>query len=359
MEAASRSGPSEGRAFALAVQPASGVPLIRHIAAPRLRATVPEEADHGLAAAALMAAMPWVAPLAAAAAVLAGAATSRRGARQSRVAARATGAHDGLERGEVGRGSLLRGLGLGAGSLVLPLAPPPAAAKSLQEAQEALTTYGLPDLAPTEQLPAGWSYVVEPIGLTQDAYYGKFKLGSEPLIITFVIPPLWVISRPNIDYNGSAGTVQANDYGKGDSATLFVDTNFKGKLTDLTKKDYYDEIRKALTQKGKGFIEDLKILKVSDGAPGYKTCEYAYEIESGAGFAIKRIGMASFTQIGETGNLQIFWSAVTAPRWEDMKGNLSLITGSFRLGKVPSGVKIATVKEFKAFDEDFRQERKS
>lgn len=355
MDPASMLQASEGPTFVLALQPVSGVPAASHLVAPRLRATVSDEAHH-------LAGHPWTAPLAAVAAVVAGAAASRRAARRARVLARAAGdaATDGaLPRGQIGRASLLRGLGLGAGSLALPVAPPPAVAKSLEEAQQELTTYGLPDLAPTQQPPFGWSYAVEPVGLTQDAYYGKFKIGSEPMVLTFLVPPLWIVSRPTIDYNGAAGTVQANDYPKGDSATLFVDTAFKGKLADMNNTDYYNEIRKALTQKGKGFIEDLKIQKVYDGSrPDYKNCEYTYEIESGAGFSIRRSGLAAFTQVGDSGNLQIFWTGVVSPRWPDMKDNLSLMVNSFRMTKLPSNIKIATQKEFKAFDEDFREDRR-
>jgi len=227
----------------------------------------------------------------------------------------------------------------------------PANAKSLEEAQKSLTSYGLPDLAPKQAPPGGWSIVVEPIGLAPDAYYGRFNLGGEPQVVTFFAPPLWVVSVPNIDYNGAAGTVQANDYGKGDSATLFVDTSFKGSLDALTKKDYKAELTKALTTKGKGFVESLKIEKVTDGAPGYKICEYTYDIESGAGFSLARSGIGAFTQVGESGNLQIFWSAVVTPRWKNMKEDLGRMVGSFRIGQVPKSITSSMLKEFKNMDE--------
>jgi hypothetical protein len=240
----------------------------------------------------------------------------------------------------VGRRDLLRGAaGAGVTSLLPAAAPLPAEAKSLQEAQQALVGLGLSELAPTADPPSGWKYVVETYGLASDANFGKFKLGNEAKAVTFTVPNLWVITRPTIDFNGSAGTIGANDYGKGDSATLYVDTAFKGKLADMKKPDFREEMLKALTLKGKGFIEDFKVGKVRDGAPGYRIVEYSYEIESEAGFAINRDGVASFAQAGEDGSLQIFWTGIVTPRYnKDMQKTLDTIACSFRIGKISKPV---------------------
>jgi len=252
----------------------------------------------------------------------------------------------------VSRAELLRGLGsAGVSSLVLPLSPAPALALSLQEAQQTLASYGLPDIAPTQAPPGGWNIVVEPIGLAPDAYYGRFNLGGQPQVVTFYTPPLWVVSKPNIDFNGAAGTVQANDYGKGDSATLWVNTEFSGNIDEFKKKDYRAELLKALTTKGKNFIEGLKILTVKDGAPGYKIVEYDYDVESAAGFTIARSGVAAFCQVGGTDKLQIFWTAVVTPRWNSMQSNLGLMVNSFRIGNVPKNISNSMIKEFKNMDE--------
>lgn len=240
----------------------------------------------------------------------------------------------------VGRRELLRGAGAAGVSTLLPAAAPlPAAAKSLQEAQQTLVSLGLGDMAPTENQPGGWKYVVETYGLAGDANFGKFKMGNEAKAVTFTVPNLWVISRPTIDFNGSAGTIAANDFGKGDSATLFVDVAFKGKLADLKKPDFRDEMLKALTLKGKGFIEDFKVGKVRDGAPGYRIIEYSYEIESEAGFSINRDGVASFAQAGDDGSLQIFWTGIVTPRYnKEMVKTLNTIAESFRIGKISKTV---------------------
>ncbi|CAE8646138.1 unnamed protein product [Polarella glacialis] len=221
-----------------------------------------------------------------------------------------------------------------------------------------LSSYGLAELSPTEEPPFGWNWNIEPIGLTTQAYYGKFRLGSEPRILRFLCPASWVVSRPNIDFNGAAGTVQVNDYARGDSATLFVDGANTGKIQDFKKEDFNREIYKALTQKGTNFIQDINIDKVMDGdVPGYKIVEYSYEIYSGAGFTINRSGIASLSQAADTEALEIFWAGVVSGRWQDMGKDLTKIVRSFRCGKVPQGVKIDTLKEFKPLGENFKLDK--
>lgn len=238
---------------------------------------------------------------------------------------------------EVGRAALLRGLSsscaIAAGAL-----PFSADAKSLEEAKKALETYGAPELAPKD-LDFGWNAAVEPIGLAESAYYGRFKLGNEPIVVTFNVPLGWVIAKPNIDFNGSAGTVSANDFSKGDSATLWVDAKSEKGIEEMKKGDYFKILKKALSQKGNNIIEALKISKISDGlAPGYKTLEYEYEIESGAGFSINRNGLATVAQCGDQKNLQLFWTGVTTPRWSGQQKTLRQIVQSFKVAKIPKDI---------------------
>lgn len=58
----------------------------------------------------------------------------------------------------------------------------------------------------------------------------------------------------------------------GDSATIFIDTEFKGNLSDMKTADYKKTFYRALTLKGSGSLQGLSIGKVTDleGAPGYK-----------------------------------------------------------------------------------------
>lgn len=236
------------------------------------------------------------------------------------------------------------------------LRPDTALAKSKDEAIDDLKKYGVPELIPKQDAPDGWSWIVEPIGLTPDAFYGKNKMGGEPQVLRFLSPPFWVLNRPTTDYNGAAGTVSINNYGKGDSATLFVDTKFKGQLDTMKPGDWLKEVTKAVSQKGGDQIFNIKVGKVIDGEePGYKTVPFAYEIESGAGFEFERTAVATVSQVGKDGNLQIFWASTLTNKWKQQAGeDARRVAASYRMALVPEGVKIEnkfSKKEFVPLDQ--------
>jgi hypothetical protein len=61
-----------------------------------------------------------------------------------------------------------------------------------------------------------------PDGLTPVCHiYGTGK-NRFPILVTFSHPFDWVVTLPNNDSNGEDGTIQAGEYGKGDTATFFV-----------------------------------------------------------------------------------------------------------------------------------------
>jgi hypothetical protein len=63
---------------------------------------------------------------------------------------------------------------------------------------------------------------VIPDGLTPLCHiYGTGK-NRFPILVTFSHPFDWVVTLPNNDSNGEDGTIQAGEYGKGDTATFFV-----------------------------------------------------------------------------------------------------------------------------------------
>eukprot|EP00933_Yihiella_yeosuensis_P073481 TRINITY_DN82190_c0_g1_i1.p1 TRINITY_DN82190_c0_g1~~TRINITY_DN82190_c0_g1_i1.p1 ORF type:complete len:380 (-),score=68.70 TRINITY_DN82190_c0_g1_i1:60-1199(-) len=253
---------------------------------------------------------------------------------------------------DVSRSNVLRGLGgLSTGLFTSATAPLSAEARSLEEAVKDCTTFGVPELAPTEEAPSGWQWLVEPLGLAQDYAESKFQLGGEKQVIRFLCPPLWVVNRPSIDYNGAAGTVSVNDYGKGDSATFYADVKFKGKLEEMSKDNMVDELYKALTQKGKNMIEDIQIKQVTDGpAPGLKYLRFEYGIPTGAGFYVTRAGFAMMAQESRLGHLQIFWSATLNNRLEDLQEKLETLVKSFRIKLVPENVDIGLQGQFVGFD---------
>lgn len=71
-------------------------------------------------------------------------------------------------------------------------------------------SYGLPPLGP---VPNGLSPLLE--------IWGKGK-NRFPLLVLMSHPVTWVVTTPSNDVNGEDGTIQAGEYAKGDTATLFV-----------------------------------------------------------------------------------------------------------------------------------------
>jgi hypothetical protein len=71
-------------------------------------------------------------------------------------------------------------------------------------------SYGL---LPVNNLPNGFSPLLETWGKGKNRF---------PLLIQFNHPSTWVVTLPNNNVNGEDGTVQAGEYAKGDTATLFV-----------------------------------------------------------------------------------------------------------------------------------------
>ena len=51
--------------------------------------------------------------------------------------------------------------------------------------------------------------------------WGKGR-NRDPIMVNFAHPIDWVVTLPSQDVNGEDGTIQAGEYAKGDTATLFV-----------------------------------------------------------------------------------------------------------------------------------------
>jgi len=261
-----------------------------------------------------------------------------------------------LEKGAtIGRAEMLRGVSIvSAGVATIVEAPgtmPAARALSKEEADQMLNTYGLSELS-TNDVPFGWQVIAEPIGLKGSSDYSRNQLGAEPLMVTFLVPDGWVLTKPNIDYNGTAGTVQVNDYGKGDSAILYVDPGFTGQLADIKQPQYKDILFKAISQKGKNFIDSIEVTKVSDLSEGRKSIEFDWTLASAAGFQIARTGFATLVQGAESKSLQCLWTGTTTPRWKNMKEDLKRITSSFRVGKMSESAARAALEEKEKYLEE-------
>lgn len=78
----------------------------------------------------------------------------------------------------------------------------PALAGQLEDANYKLTSYGLP---PILFVPPGFSPLVSEFGR------GNFKEAiTNPILVQFCRPQLWVVATTNVNNNGEAGTISAN-----------------------------------------------------------------------------------------------------------------------------------------------------
>jgi len=184
-----------------------------------------------------------------------------------------------------------------------------------------LAGYGLPPLG---RVPDGFSPLLE--------VYGKGK-NRFPILVQFAHPITWVVVVPSNDVNGEDGTVQAGDYGKGDTATFYL-YDGAGKVKDLHEKPqsfYETAIIKAISQKGDNMYQSFKVIKsekVDNDGKQYVIADFKYELLTGAGFIVERRGVASITSQG--GAVEVLWTAVTNQRYKKMEATLRDITASFR-----------------------------
>ena len=220
---------------------------------------------------------------------------------------------------------------LGTAALVVgqALAPSSALAMNEDKFKAQLKGYGLPTPPKT---PDGFFPVLEVYGkvaaATED---NKAGVTLDPLLVSFNSPSAWLVQRPNIDVNGEDGTISTGDYGKGDSAALFVTTK-KGSFDETDKQYLAEVIYNGLTQKA-AVIQNLKLkkarkLEAATETP-YILVEYTYELITGAGFEIARKGVGSVTSVGNSVEAMI--TASTDIRFKKVETQLIEIAQSFRV----------------------------
>lgn len=181
--------------------------------------------------------------------------------------------------------------------------------------------YGVPQI---DKVPDGFSPLAE--------VWGKGR-NRDPLLVSFVFPNDWIVTLPSQDVNGEDGTIQAGEYARGDTATFYVYTE-PGKVANLAEqpKDLFQNaIIKSISQKGNNVYQNFKITKLVpkqvDGQD-YMICDFKYELLTGAGFEVDRVGVASVTSVGN--NVEVLWSASTRQRYKKTEQQLRTITDSFR-----------------------------
>lgn len=198
---------------------------------------------------------------------------------------------------------------------------PAQAIGGLKKVNAKLAQYGVPTI---DKVPDGFTPLAE--------VWGKGK-NRDPLLVSFVHPVDWVVTLPSQDVNGEDGTIQAGEYGKGDTATFYVYSE-GGKVANLAEqpKDLFQTaIIKSISQKGNNIYQNFKITKLVpktvDGQD-YMICDFKYELLTGAGFEVDRIGVASVTSVGN--NVEVLWAASTRQRYKKTEQQLRTITDTFR-----------------------------
>jgi hypothetical protein len=207
---------------------------------------------------------------------------------------------------------LLGGLGSG---VMLPM--PAQAVSGEKKVNAKLTGYGLPVL---DKVPDGMTPLLE--------IYGKGK-NRTPLLVSFAHPLSWVKTLPSNNMNGEDGTIQAGDYGKGDTSTFYLYTDQGGvKNIASQNKDLFDKVlRKSIGQRGDNMYQNFKLTKVVP-AGDYVIVDFKYQLITGAGFEVDRNGVASITSVGDS--VQVLWSATTALRYKKVEQTLRDISSTFR-----------------------------
>ena len=211
-----------------------------------------------------------------------------------------------------------RALGWAAGAAAGVALPRPAAAADLNSWNKKLDKLGLP---PLDKIPGGFSPVLSSVNQEQS------------LFVEFLRPDGWLVVKPSVNTNGEDGTVSAGDYGKGDSAALYVSD-----LRPATDKAYYAKLLKGgIAQKGGGELyQEFKVRKVTPGAP--TTVDFSYELLTGAGFIVERRGVAAVTDVN--GKSQALLAVTTSARFKGLEPKLRTIADSFRcyekVGSVPT-----------------------
>jgi len=209
----------------------------------------------------------------------------------------------------------------GLASPFLPILPANAVSGEKKVAAK-LKGYGLP---PLNKVPDGFTPLLE--------IYGKGKNRS-PILVQFTHPITWVVQLPSNDVNGEDGTVQAGDYGKGDTATFYNNEEAE-KIEDVLSqpKSFFDAaVRKAISLKGESMYQSFKTIKIEPletNGQKYMIVDFKYELLTGAGFIVERRGIASVTT-SEGKGTQLLWTAVTNQRFKKMGPLLRDIAESFR-----------------------------
>ncbi|GKY91669.1 hypothetical protein MPSEU_000138800 [Mayamaea pseudoterrestris] len=198
---------------------------------------------------------------------------------------------------------------------------PAIAVSGLNKVNARLAGFGL---VPYEGLPDGFTVLSEIWGRGKNRF---------PLLVSFAHPITWVVTLPSNNVNGEDGTVQAGDYNKGDTATLYVysEPGHVGSIASAPKELFEKALIKSISQKGDNIYQNFKITKLTPetiGKQEYMRADFKYTLLTGAGFEVDRKGFASITSEGPA--VEVLWTATIESRFKKMEPVLKDIVASFR-----------------------------
>jgi len=186
----------------------------------------------------------------------------------------------------------------------------------------------------------GLSPVVEYIGTATPANIDGQKVRARQfdgiLLVRFLFPSTWIVSKPDITENGEAGTVGANNFVKGDSmvfTTLKLPDNkplkdqpksfFQTLLSAQMTNDVYEDVKP----------KKLNYVTAADGTE-HILFDFGYTLLTRAGFTVERKGVAAAVQVGDSAAALV--CATTALRFKELEPLIRGSADSFRVNTVKS-----------------------
>ena len=194
-----------------------------------------------------------------------------------------------------------------------------------------LARMGLPRLPKS---PDGCSPLIEYVGFAPpaniDGQKTKNRAYSTPLLVRFFFPNGWLVEYPSLTDNGEAGKVAAQNYQKGDSADLVSAKLPGGANVAELDKGFYKTL--LTSQMSNDVYEDMKIKKVrplstADGAQ-LAIIDFTYTLNTRAGFAIGRKGVAAATAV--SGAAVAISFTTTETRYKGLEDQFRNCADSFR-----------------------------
>jgi len=188
---------------------------------------------------------------------------------------------------------------------------------------ERVSRFGLP---PQSKAPGGFTPTLE--------LYGRGQGDRQRLLVRFNRPSLWVLVKPSVDVNGEDGTLSAGDYQKGDNAALYVTGAPPSGTASLSDKAFVQQIlSEAISQKSANIYENFKVKKiypgVNEAGHEYMLADFQYDLLTGAGFVVNRVGVGSITNVGK--GTQAMVAATTQTRYKKNEADLREVANSFRV----------------------------